>query len=244
MRQWSAQSGNLVGQIESTTQQRSIHASGTLEQGAFETSVWVPPVVNDRRSQYTTLADLQRQSSNASRYYPNAVLQDATDAASRGQNVQLGANASHNHTSTSRPQHQPSREQPPPNTGQRQPGRNRVATDAGDRRSGSGRSVTINPQRMVRAMSVRAEELADENGMRYYPGYMDAAKAVARHWTQVLGRRAGLTALEDDLMKILGDQMDVALADTGIVDFDRGERVPKALKRYLREVAQAAFDAQ
>lgn len=99
----------------------------------------------------------------------------------------------------------------------------------------------IDPRRMIRAMNVRANDFANETGIRNSPGYVDAIRLVCRHWMIALERRSGLVMLEEDPMKLLGDQMDYALANSGIVDFNRGEKVPKSLKRYLYAVARAAF---
>ena len=119
-----------------------------------------------------------------------------------------------------------------------------------DRNGGSARnrtsrrdpSVTIDSRRMVEAMNVRANDLANEYGIRYSSSYTDATRAVRRHWVKVLERRSGLTMLKDDLMKLLGEQMKVALGNAGTVDFDRGERIPGSVKAYLHDVAEAAVN--
>ena len=59
---------------------------------------------------------------------------------------------------------------------------------------------------------------------------------------RVLERRSGFIMLKEDLMKLLGDAMNVTLADTGVVDFEDGEMVLRTLRRFLRSVAKASIE--
>ncbi|KAK3720149.1 hypothetical protein LTR37_003973 [Vermiconidia calcicola] len=87
-------------------------------------------------------------------------------------------------------------------------------------------------------MRVRATSLANENGLRYNPDYMDAAKTVAARWKIALESRAGLTMAVDDVMKLLRSVMVEALYDGGFIRRRAIEDIPRALTEYLYQVAR------
>ena len=89
-------------------------------------------------------------------------------------------------------------------------------------------------------MRMKANDVADRNGLRNHASYMDAVRDVCTWWAKVLERREGLSMLKSDLVKMLADEMDEALYDAGFVDFDQGHEVPLALRWLLREIANAA----
>jgi hypothetical protein len=114
---------------------------------------------------------------------------------------------------------------------------------AADDLEGKGSSITINPRRLLGAMRSRANEEAHVRGISRYPDYSQAAKVVYRQWARTLKRKAGQTVPKYELMWLLAEEMNLALADAGVVDFNGGEVLPRRLSRYLCDVARVAVDA-
>ena len=222
MRQSNVQSANVADRSRDPSRPY-IQASGTLEHGAFGSLVRMSTIRVATDSQYSTLADVARQGSSAQQHHRSRAAPEASQSVHAdhlaSQTGQDPSSANH----TCRGEDQP---QAAPHSA-----------------SEHGCLVIIDSRRMVQSMSARAESLADENDMRYYCEYMEAARVVCRHWTGVLERRSGLSMREDHLTMLLAERIDVALADSGIVNLDQDESVPRSLERYLRKVAQAGIDS-
>lgn len=106
-----------------------------------------------------------------------------------------------------------------------------------------GYSIVIDPHRLLAAIRAEANNLADMRGISQCVDYSIAAKTVYRQWKRGFERKAGQKLHKYDLMWLLAEEMNLALADAGIVDFARGEVLPQRLSRYLRDVARARVDA-
>jgi hypothetical protein len=91
-------------------------------------------------------------------------------------------------------------------------------------------------------MRAEANKLAYARGISQHQDYWQAAKVVYKDWARVLGRKDGQSMLKYDLVWLLAEEMNLALAEATIVGLNRGEVMPQRLSKYLRDVARAGVD--
>ena len=252
--------GNRIARLSNeTSDQPSIHAGITLEQSVSREGIQLPPpVLNTPPAQIMRVSNVPTSASSDSQGHTfDHPLRGSTSADSHSlgnenrdgdqlPTTSLSPVASQQISTSRLPRasydHDP--------TEHRLPSRhefdighhdaNELAIDGLD---GQGSSITIDPQLLLVAMRSTANEVAHTRGISQCPDYSQAAKVVYRQWVRLLKRKAGQTVHKYDLMWLLAEEANLALADAGFDHFNRGEVLPQRLSRYLCDIARAAVDA-
>ncbi|KAK3711697.1 hypothetical protein LTR37_009474 [Vermiconidia calcicola] len=246
-RQWDRDAAERLRASQAISR-HAIQAFGTIEHGASETPM--PPVIASVPRQYASFATLTGLSarrlteSDTRRSAPtSSPMSNALFPQTRHPGRTLSDDVSPvARSSTGSLQDRDLAERQPPSTihnsvQDRDIGIEPNRTD----RPSTVETLKIDARKMVQTMRVRATSLANQNGLRYNPDYMAAAKAVAARWKTALQSRAESTMVVDGVMELLRNEMVEALYDGGFIRRNAVEDIPRALTEYLYQVARAAI---